>query len=125
MAIDLLERFQLNKEKESFQTVYETINNGVIFRGTNLWVLIFAIFIASLGLNVNSPGVVIGAMLISPLMGPILGMGFSVAVNDLALLRKSLRMGKPMPAADIQKLERWLQARLNTSSVSLVTETAK
>lgn len=91
MAINLLERFQLNQEKENFETVKESINSGVVFRGTNLWVLIFAIFIASLGLNVNSPGVVIGAMLISPLMGPILGMGFSVAVNNLPLLRKSLR----------------------------------
>lgn len=91
MAINLIERFRLNQEKENFETVKESINSGVVFRGTNLWVLIFAIFIASLGLNVNSPGVVIGAMLISPLMGPILGMGFSVAVNDLALLRKSLR----------------------------------
>ncbi|MBO9635043.1 MAG: TIGR00341 family protein [Chitinophagaceae bacterium] len=91
MAINLLQRFQLNQEKENFETVKESINNGVVFRGTNLWVLIFAIFIASLGLNVNSPGVVIGAMLISPLMGPILGMGFSLAVNDLPLLRKSLR----------------------------------
>ncbi|NML23131.1 DUF389 domain-containing protein [Pseudoflavitalea sp. G-6-1-2] len=91
MAITLLERFKLLKEKEAFETVKESINAGVVFRGTNLWILIFAIFIASLGLNVNSPAVIIGAMLISPLMGPILGMGFSVAVNDLPLLRKSLR----------------------------------
>ncbi|WP_127132419.1 TIGR00341 family protein [Pseudoflavitalea rhizosphaerae] len=91
MAITIIERFKLLKEKESFQTVKEAISAGVVFRGTNLWILIFAIFIASLGLNVNSTAVIIGAMLISPLMGPIQGMGFSVAINDLQLLRKALR----------------------------------
>lgn len=91
MTESILEKFKLKQEKENFTTVKETINNGVVFRGTNLWILIFAIFIASLGLNVNSPAVIIGAMLISPLMGPILGMGFSVAMNDLWLLRKALR----------------------------------
>lgn len=50
----------------------------------------FAIFVASLGLNVNSTAVIIGAMIISPLMGPIMGMGMGMAINDLALLRKSL-----------------------------------
>ena len=59
--------------------------------GANLWVLIFAIFIASLGLNVNSTAVIIGAMLISPLMGPIIGMGLAVGINDLDLLRRSLK----------------------------------
>ena len=55
--------------------IVESIRNGVEFKGTNLWILIFAIFIASLGLNVNSTAVIIGAMLISPLMGPIMGVG--------------------------------------------------
>ncbi|MBK7969616.1 MAG: DUF389 domain-containing protein [Bacteroidetes bacterium] len=50
--------------------------------------MIFAIFIASLGLNVNSTAVIIGAMLVSPLMGPIIGLGFGMAINDLALLKK-------------------------------------
>ena len=57
----------------------------------NLWVLIFAIFIASLGLNVNSTAVIIGAMLISPLMGPIIGMGLAIGINDLDLLRRSAK----------------------------------
>ena len=51
------------------------------FKGANLWILIFAIFMASLGLNVNSTAVIIGAMLISPLMGPIMGVGLSVGLN--------------------------------------------
>lgn len=84
------DKFKLHNEKEDYQDVITFIDNGVPFRGTNLWVLIFAIFIASLGLNVNSPAVIIGAMLISPLMGPIMGIGLGVGINDVALLRKSI-----------------------------------
>lgn len=84
-------QFRLNDEKEKLETVVQTIDNGVVFRGTNLWVLIFAIFVASLGLNLNSPAVIIGAMLISPLMGPIMGIGLGVGMNDIVLLRKSLK----------------------------------
>lgn len=86
----LLNKFKLTYEKEDFKSVRETIENGVEFKGTNLWILIFAVFIASLGLNVNSTAVIIGAMLVSPLMGPILGMGFGMAVNDLLVLRRSI-----------------------------------
>ncbi|MBK8657836.1 MAG: hypothetical protein IPN22_02900 [Bacteroidetes bacterium] len=68
--------FKLNSEKEDYQTVIENIDKGVVFRGTNLWILVLAIFIASLGLNVNSTAVIIGAMLVSPLMGPIMGLWF-------------------------------------------------
>lgn len=85
-----LRRFRLYNEKETPELVYEGVSKAVPFRGTNLWILIFAIFIASLGLNVGSIAVVIGAMLISPLMGPIVGLGYSAAINDSALLRKSL-----------------------------------
>jgi len=83
-------KFKLNSEKEELQTVIENIDNGVVFRGTNLWVLIFAIFVASLGLNVNSTAVIIGAMLISPLMGPIMGIGLGIGINDVSLLRKAI-----------------------------------
>ncbi len=83
-------KFKLNHEKEELETVITSIDNGVVFRGTNLWVLIFAIFVASLGLNLNSPAVIIGAMLISPLMGPIMGIGLGVGINDVPLLRKAI-----------------------------------
>lgn len=73
------------------QGAIESIKKSVEFRGTNVWVLIFAIFIASVGLNVNSTAVIIGAMLISPLMGPIIGAGLALGINDFALLKKSLR----------------------------------
>ncbi len=87
---NFLDNFRLNNEKENHQTVIDRIDTGVVFKGTNLWILVFAIFIASLGLNVNSTAVIIGAMLISPLMGPIMGLGLGMGINDLQLLRKSL-----------------------------------
>ena len=70
--------FNILPNKENEQDIIAQITSGVSFKGANLWVLIFAIFIASLGLNVNSTAVIIGAMLISPLMGPIIGMGLAV-----------------------------------------------
>lgn len=69
----------------------ETIRSGVAVGGTNLWVLFFAILIASIGLNVNSTAVIIGAMLISPLMGPIVGIGYGAGVKDVALIRGAAR----------------------------------
>ena len=69
----------------------DDIKNGIHYRGANLWTLIFAILIASVGLNVNSTAVVIGAMLISPLMGPILGIGLSLGTNDIGLFKDSGR----------------------------------
>ena len=67
------------------------IRGMVEFKGTNLWVLMFAIIIASIGLNVNSTAVIIGAMLISPLMGPIMGIGYGVGINDFELIKRSIR----------------------------------
>ena len=86
----IFDKFKIDHEKEDLQAVIVSIENGVVFRGTNLWILIFAIFVASLGLNVNSPAVIIGAMLISPLMGPIMGIGLAIGMNDFRLLRKSI-----------------------------------
>lgn len=85
------EYFNLQPDKEDEQQTIAQISSSVAFRGANLWVLIFAILIASLGLNVNSTAVIIGAMLISPLMGPIIGMGLAVGINDLDLLRRSAK----------------------------------
>ena len=77
--------------KGNEEEIIQDISRGVTFYGANLWILVFAVFIASLGLNVNSTAVVIGAMLISPLMGPIVGMGLSVGINDSRLLSRSLK----------------------------------
>lgn len=85
------ELFDLHEDKERESTTIKEISKGVEFKGTNLWILIFAIFIASIGLNVNSTPVVIGAMLISPLMGPIMGIGLGAGINDFDLIKKAIR----------------------------------
>ena len=83
--------FNALPDKEDEAQTIEQISSGVVFNGANLWVLILAIFIASLGLNVNSTAVIIGAMLISPLMGPIIGMGLAIGISDLDLLKRSAK----------------------------------
>ena len=83
--------FNIMPDMEDRAEIVSQISQGVSFKGANLWVLIFAIFIASLGLDVNSTAVIIGAMLISPLMGPIIGMGLAIGINDIDLLRRSYR----------------------------------
>jgi uncharacterized hydrophobic protein (TIGR00271 family) len=85
------DRFELHSDKADDLETIEYIRKGVEFKGTNLWILIFAIFIASIGLNVNSTAVIIGAMLISPLMGPIMGIGMGVAIYDLELLKRAFK----------------------------------
>lgn len=81
----------LHQEKDDERATIDSIYKGVEFRGANLWVLIFATFIASLGLNTNSTAVIIGAMLISPLMGPIMGFGLGLGINDIDLIKKSAK----------------------------------
>ncbi len=87
----LRHRFDLNEDQEDQQEVVSNICRSVDFKGTNLWVLMFAIVVASVGLNMNSTAVVIGAMLISPLMGPIMGVGLSLGINDFELFKRSIR----------------------------------
>ena len=87
----LKDYFSLNGFLISQADAETTIREGVSFRGTNILVLIVAIFIASLGLNTNSTAVIIGAMLISPLMGPIIGLGLAVGVHDFDLMKQSFR----------------------------------
>ncbi|MCB9261826.1 MAG: TIGR00341 family protein [Flavobacteriales bacterium] len=67
------------------------IKKDVVFRGFNIWILILSILICSIGLNLNSTAVIIGAMLISPLMGPITGIGFSIGTFDRDLLLKAIK----------------------------------
>ena len=87
----LVNIFNLRSELENHETIHTEIEKGIQFRGTNLWILMFAIVVASVGLNMNSTAVIIGAMLISPLMGPINGMGYSLATYDFYLFRRSLK----------------------------------
>ena len=71
------------------QSAQASIISNIDFKGPNVWILAFAIVIASVGLNVNSIPVIIGAMLISPLMGPIMGIGLALGINDTQLLKKA------------------------------------
>lgn len=84
--IELLD-FRADTDRDA---TIEAIKNDVPFKGATAWILICSIFVASIGLNANSTAVVIGAMLISPLMGPILGIGMSFALNDFETFKKSL-----------------------------------
>jgi len=85
----LSELLDIRHDTDKEETV-ETVKKEISFKGHNAWILIFSVFVASIGLNVSSAAVVIGAMLISPLMGPIVGVGLSVAINDIDTLRRSL-----------------------------------
>ena len=85
----LIELLDFREDTDQAATI-EAIKGDIAFKGATAWILICSIFVASIGLNANSTAVVIGAMLISPLMGPILGIGMSIAINDIDTLRKSL-----------------------------------
>lgn len=81
----------LHNGEEERSKVLLNVKSNISFRGANLWILACAIVIACIGLNVNSAAVIIGAMLISPLMGPIIGAGFALAIYDFELLKKSVK----------------------------------
>lgn len=87
----ILNFINLNKGEENRERVLENVTSNISFRGSNLWILACAIVVASVGLNVNSSAVIIGAMLISPLMGPIVGAGFGLGIFDFVLLKRSLK----------------------------------
>ncbi len=83
--------FDLRHDQDENTVIDISIRSGERIVGTNLWVLIFAILIASVGLNVNSTAVIIGAMLISPLMGPLLAIGYGAGISDYRLIRNAAR----------------------------------
>ena len=89
LKIFLIELFDFREDTDQEATI-EAIKADIPFKGATAWILIFAVFVASIGLNADSTAVVIGAMLISPLMGPILGIGMSFALNDFLTFKKSL-----------------------------------
>ncbi|WP_051718331.1 DUF389 domain-containing protein [Hymenobacter sp. IS2118] len=84
-------RFLLTDDMADPAEIEADVEAGISFQGANLWILIFAILVASVGLNVNSTAVIIGAMLISPLMGPIVGIGYGAATMELALMRRGAK----------------------------------
>jgi len=83
-------RFSLLLDKADDDVIDSSLRSGVELRGATPWILMFAILVASIGLNINSPAVIIGAMLISPLMGPIVGIGYGIGIYDFTLIRRSL-----------------------------------
>lgn len=87
----LILAFRVSNEMENQEVIYENIRKGASLKGTNLWVLICAIIIASVGLNISSESILIGAMLISPLMGTVVGMGYGIATYNFQFFHKSLR----------------------------------
>ena len=89
LKVFLKELLDFRHDTDREQTI-AAIQADIPFKGATAWILVCSIFVASIGLNADSTAVVIGAMLISPLMGPILGIGLSIAVNDIFTLRKSL-----------------------------------
>lgn len=91
MKENILELFNLHKGEEDKEKTLSNVKSNISFTGSNLWILACAIIVASVGLNVNSTAVIIGAMLISPLMGPIVGSGFALGIYDFDLLKKSLK----------------------------------
>lgn len=88
---NIIEIFSLHDGEDDREKTLESVKKNINFKGANLWILACAILVASVGLNVNSTAVIIGAMLISPLMGPIVGAGFALGIYDFALLKRSLR----------------------------------
>jgi uncharacterized hydrophobic protein (TIGR00271 family) len=91
MINKILKFTDLHFGEEDKQKVLENVKSNISFRGSNLWILACAIVVASIGLNVNSTAVIIGAMLISPLMGPIIGAGFGLGIYDSELVKKALK----------------------------------
>lgn len=129
--------FDVRQEKEDELETIESIRKGIEFKGTNLWVLIFATFVASLGLNTNSTAVIIGAMLISPLMGPIMGFGLGLGISDFDLIKRSfrnfatatvfvllvyLKSKEKVREAEQEKIKKWLAARVEQKKIKLIIE---
>lgn len=86
----LAHRFSLLEDKADDSAIERRVRDGTELIGATPWILMFAIFVASIGLNVNSTAVIIGAMLISPLMGPIMGVGLGIAIYDFDLVKRAL-----------------------------------
>ncbi len=124
MTAFLAERFSLHKDREREGKIVDEIRKGVEFKGTNVWVLVFAIMVASVGLNVNSAAVVIGAMLISPLMGPIMGVGLGAGISDMNLIKKAAISLAVMVAISV--ITSWFYfflSPLNTAQSELLART--
>ncbi len=121
----LRERFDLNDDAAYEGMTLENVRAGIKFKGANLWILMLAILICSIGLNVNSTAVIIGAMLISPLMGPILGIGCGMAISDFDLLVASAKnLGIATLAAVVVSALYFFASPLEDAQSELLARTA-
>ena len=91
MKIDLVKQFSLSEDQASVESIEERIRSGAKVTGTNMYILIFAILTACIGLNLNNKAIVIGAMLISPLMGPIISLAYGFANEDIVWIKSSFK----------------------------------
>lgn len=105
--------------------IVQHVKNGADLRGANLWVLIFAIIIASVGLNMNSTAVIIGAMLISPLMGPLIAIGLGLSINDFDLIKLSIKnLGFALLASLVASTFYFLLTPLDQAQTEILARTS-
>ena len=109
----------------SYDELHEMMEENVIIYGSNMWILMLAILIASIGLNVNSTAVIIGAMLISPLMSGILTMGYSLAIRDLTMLKNAFgRFGTQVVISLITSTLYFSLSPLTTATSEMIARTS-
>lgn len=109
----------------SYEEIDEMMLENTVIHGPNMWILCLAALIASIGLNMNSTAVIIGAMLISPLMSGIMTMGYSLAVRDLRLLRRALiRFGTQVVISMISSTVYFLITPLDTPTAEMIARTS-
>ncbi|MCM1495822.1 MAG: DUF389 domain-containing protein [Bacteroides sp.] len=117
--------FNIRDDMMSYEEIDEMMEENTVIHGANMWILMLAVLIASIGLNVNSTAVIIGAMLISPLMSGIMTMGFSLAVRDLTLLKKSLtRFGTQVAISLLAATIYFLITPLNDPTSEMIARTS-
>ncbi len=121
----ILQFINLDTDLDSYENIHDTIERELVFKGTNLWILVFAILVASVGLNMNSTAVVIGAMLISPLMGPINGIGYSIATYDFPLFKQAVKnFGFAVLAGLIASTAYFAMSPISTAHSELLARTS-
>lgn len=117
--------FNIKDGMMSYKEIDEMMLENTVIHGPNMWILMLAILIASIGLNVNSTAVIIGAMLISPLMSGIMTMGYSLAVRDLSLLRRALiRFGTQVLISLATSTIYFLISPLSTPTSEMIARTS-
>ena len=117
--------FDIHSDMMSYEEINEMMEENTVISGSNMWILIMAILIASIGLNVNSTAVIIGAMLISPLMSGILTMGYALAVRNLDMMRKALgRFGTQVAISLAASTFYFLITPLDTPTAEMIARTS-